>query len=118
MYILTRHDAQERSAHLHLSHVRVELDLRGAAGEDAFFPVTSTFTLRTDREATFVDLAGKVCGVAVNGNEHPYSHDGERVLLEGLPVGEEFELAVSAQCAYSRTGEGLHRYVDPEDQRV
>ena len=25
---------------------------------------------------------------------------------------------VDAQCAYSRTGEGLHRFVDPEDGEV
>ena len=30
----------------------------------------------------------------------------------------ENELVVDAQCAYSRTGEGMHRFVDPEDGEV
>ncbi len=34
------------------------------------------------------------------------------------PVGGENELTVQALCRYSRSGEGLHRFVDPADQLV
>ena len=36
----------------------------------------------------------------------------------GLPVGETFTLEVRALASYSRSGEGLHRYTDPEDGEV
>ncbi|SCF61144.1 aminopeptidase N, partial [Streptomyces sp. Ncost-T6T-2b] len=43
--------------------------------------------------------------------------DGTRVALDGLLEGENV-LVVDARCAYSRTGEGMHRFVDPEDGEV
>ena len=42
--------------------------------------------------------------------------DGSRIALENLQA--ENVLVVDARCAYSRTGEGLHRFVDPEDGEV
>ena len=42
--------------------------------------------------------------------------DGARIALTGLAA--ENELVVDADCAYSRTGEGLHRFVDPVDGEV
>src|SRR5205085_4855230 len=39
-----------------------------------------------------------------------------RIALPGLQA--ENELVVRADCAYSHTGEGLHRFVDPADGRV
>ena len=39
--------------------------------------------------------------------------DGHRIALTGL--AETNEVEVVADCAYSRTGEGLHRFVDPVD---
>ncbi len=42
--------------------------------------------------------------------------DGSRLELPGL--AEANELVVDAVCAYSRTGEGLHRFVDPVDGEV
>ena len=42
--------------------------------------------------------------------------DGNRIALDGLqPVNE---LRVVAECAYSRSGEGLHRFIDPIDGGV
>lgn len=43
--------------------------------------------------------------------------DGTRVALDSLAEGENV-LVVDARCAYSRTGEGMHRFVDPEDGEV
>ncbi|GAA2936827.1 hypothetical protein GCM10020221_35740 [Streptomyces thioluteus] len=43
--------------------------------------------------------------------------DGTRIALDGLAA--ENELVVDARCAYrAGTGEGLHRFVDPEDGEV
>ena len=42
--------------------------------------------------------------------------DGDRITLEGLAADNV--LRVVADCAYSRSGEGLHRFTDPADGRV
>src|SRR5260370_14963901 len=42
--------------------------------------------------------------------------DGERIHLTGLATHNE--LRVVADCAYSRHGEGLHRFTDPADGGV
>jgi aminopeptidase N len=42
--------------------------------------------------------------------------DGERVALDGL--AERNVAVIDAECAYSRSGEGLHRFTDPADGAV
>ena len=42
--------------------------------------------------------------------------DGNRITLDGLAATNE--LRVVADCAYSRSGEGLHRFTDPADGGV
>ncbi len=42
--------------------------------------------------------------------------DGWRIRLDDLEA--ENELRVVATCAYTNTGEGLHRFVDPVDDAV
>ena len=52
-------------------------------------------------------------------NDTPVSldaFDGDRITLTGLAADNE--LRVVADCAYSRSGEGLHRFTDPADGRV
>ena len=46
----------------------------------------------------------------------PSAYADNRIALTGL--AETNELVVEATCAYSRSGEGLHRFVDPVDERV
>ncbi|MFD7899512.1 aminopeptidase N [Streptomyces sp. NPDC059743] len=69
--------------------------------------------------SSFADLiAPSVTSVTLNGTElDPAAvFDGSRIALDGLR--DENVLTVDAQCAYSRTGEGMHRFVDPEDGEV
>ena len=125
---LSRDEAQERAALLSVEGYEVFLDLRSAVGEsdgDAGAPRTfrSVTTLRfrcaEPGAASFADLiAPSVTAVSLNGKDLDPSEvfDGSRIALEDLR--EENELVVDAQCAYSRTGEGMHRFVDPEDGEV
>ena len=41
-------------------------------------------------------------------------YDGARLPVTGLADGRN-ELVVEADCRYSRSGEGLHRFTDPAD---
>ncbi|KAK1179257.1 aminopeptidase N [Streptomyces sp. NBS 14/10] len=123
---LTRDEARERAQLLTVDAYDVALDLRSAVGEHAgegprTFRSTTTLRFRCAEPgaASFADLiAPRVTAVRLNGRElDPKAvFDGARIALDSLAA--ENELVVEAQCAYSRTGEGLHRFVDPEDGQV
>ncbi|CAM5558491.1 aminopeptidase N [Streptomyces atroolivaceus] len=127
---LSRDEARERAELLTVDGYEVALDLRSAVGEpdggDEAGPRTfrsqTTIRFRAARSgaSTFADLlAPSVNAVTLNGKDlDPASvFDGTRIALEDLAGGENV-LVVDAQCAYSRTGEGMHRFVDPEDGEV
>lgn len=122
---LSRDEARERAALLSVDGYEVSLDLRSAVGESGDEPRTfrSVTTIRfrcsEPGAASFADLiAPGVTAVSLNGTDLDPSEvfDGSRIALEDLR--DENELVVDAQCAYSRTGEGMHRFVDPEDGEV
>ncbi|GHH87226.1 aminopeptidase [Streptomyces sulfonofaciens] len=126
---LSRDEARERAALLSVDAYEVALDVRSAVGgapgadEDAPRTFRSVTTIRfrcaEPGAGTFADLiAPSVTALSLNGRDlDPAAvFDGSRITLEDLAA--ENELVVDAQCAYSRTGEGLHRFVDPEDGEV
>jgi aminopeptidase N len=125
---LTRDEARERARLLSVDGYEVALDLRSAVGTESpggeephTFRSTTTIRFRcAERGATtFADLvAPSVTSVVLNGRElePATAFDGTRITLDGLR--EENVLTVDAQCAYSRTGEGMHRFADPEDGEV
>ncbi|MGO3796058.1 MAG: aminopeptidase N [Pauljensenia sp.] len=119
MYSLTRADAAMRSSVVVPDSIAVHLDLSAAGDPDALtFPVTSILGLTLSGPKTFLDVIGSVEKVLVDGVQQRVEHDGARLWLRELPVGQPVEIEVRAHCEYSRTGEGLHRYVDPEDART
>jgi aminopeptidase N len=114
---LTRGEAEERSALLTVASYRVDLDLTG--GETTFRSAsTVTFRCASPGASTFIDLtAPAVSEITLNGEPIPLdAFDGDRIALDGLAA--ENELRVVAECAYSRSGEGLHRFTDPADGKV
>ncbi|MFI2717918.1 aminopeptidase N [Streptomyces collinus] len=123
---LSRDEARERAALLSVDGYEVSLDLRSAVGEDrgdgprTFRSVTTVrFRCNEPGASSFADLiAPSVTAVSLNGRDLDPGEvfDGSRITLEDLAADNE--LVVDAQCAYSRTGEGLHRFVDPEDGEV
>jgi aminopeptidase N len=119
---LTRSEAARRARLLSVSTYRVSLDLGNAADPQArTFASTSTieFTCAEPGASTFLDLiAPSVRSVTLNGVElDPAAvFEDSRIRLDGLLA--ENRVTVVADCAYSRTGEGLHRFADPVDGRV
>ncbi|HET9171419.1 MAG TPA: aminopeptidase N [Actinospica sp.] len=119
---LTREEAAGRAALLHVSDYRVSIDLGNANDPGArTFGSTSTieFTCAEPGASTFLDLiAPAVRSVTLNGVElDPTAVFADsRIRLDGLRA--ENTVTVVADCAYSRTGEGLHRFADPADGRV
>ncbi|WP_316760778.1 aminopeptidase N [Streptomyces herbicida] len=122
---LSRDEARERAALLSVEGYEVSLDLRSAVGEGDGEPrtfrsvTTIRFRCNEPGASSFADLiAPSVTAVSLNGKDLDPSEvfDGSRIALEDL--ADENELIVDARCAYSRTGEGMHRFVDPEDGEV
>ncbi|MGY3682778.1 aminopeptidase N [Streptomyces sp. TE33382] len=131
---LSRDEAHERAELLTVDGYEVALDLRSAVGEPdggdgeaggtgpRTFRSLTTIRFRAARAgaSSFADLvAPSVNAVTLNGTalDPAAVFDGTRVALDSLVEGENV-LVVDAQCAYSRTGEGMHRFVDPEDGEV
>src|SRR5690606_2056781 len=113
---LTRQEAAERAALVDVESYDVELDL--TRGERVFASRTTiSFSARTGA-STFVDLiADTVHEIRLNGRYlDPHAWDGARITLTDLE--ERNELLVVADARYMRTGEGLHRFVDPVDDEV
>ncbi len=117
---LTRDEAQARAALLRIASYEVDLDLTApGGGEVTFGSVTVVrFDCATPGASTFIDLtAPAVREITLNGGPVGLdAFDGDRIALHGLAVSNV--LRVSAECAYSRSGEGLHRFTDPADGRV
>ncbi|MFJ8625216.1 aminopeptidase N [Kitasatospora sp. NPDC093550] len=113
---LTREEARTRADLLRVDAYDIELDL-GSAREGGTFRSTTVvrFTATTPGADTFIDLvAPSVEEITLNGvSLDPASFADSRIPLPGLAA--ENELRIVADCAYTNTGEGLHRFVDPVD---
>jgi len=114
---LTREAAKRRAETITVENYRIELDL--TRGPETFSSHTVvTFTAQPGSE-TFIELiAPKLVSANLNGTDLDVSgYDAEHGLT--LPaLAEQNVLSVVADCAYSNTGEGLHRFEDPADGKV
>ncbi|MEU3198561.1 MULTISPECIES: aminopeptidase N [unclassified Streptomyces] len=129
---LTREEAQQRAKLLTVDSYEIDLDLSGAQGggtshsseaESGGGTYRSVTTVRFDvaedgdGAESFIDLvAPAVHEVTLNGDSLDPAEvfADSRIALPGLLKGRNI-LRVEADCAYTNTGEGLHRFVDPVD---
>ncbi|MFF4348607.1 aminopeptidase N [Streptomyces sp. NPDC001530] len=118
---LTREEAQQRATLLTVDSYEIDLDLSGAQEGGTYRSVT---TVRFDSAETgaesFIDLvAPTLHEVTLNGDplDPAEVFKDSRIALPGLLAGRNV-LRVVADCAYTNTGEGLHRFVDPVDQQA
>ncbi|GIG71573.1 aminopeptidase N [Phytomonospora endophytica] len=114
---LRRDEAQTRAELISVDSYTVDLDLtRG----DELFGSTATIRFRAadTGAATFFEVVPETLRrVVLNGTELPVADLADnRFPLSGLAA--ENELVVEADMSYSHSGEGLHRFTDPEDKLV
>ncbi len=117
---ITRAETADRATLLHVDSYEVTLDLtRG----DEVFGSRSVIRFGCARpgadSSTHADLvAAAVHSITLNGNpiDPATACAAGRIALTGLAASNE--LIVVADCRYSRDGTGLHRGVDPADQKV
>jgi aminopeptidase N len=114
---LTRIEAQERAALVTVSSYDVTLDL--TTGPTTFASTTTVTFSAVAGSSTFIDaITETVHSVTLNGAplDPAAVSDGIRIQLENLAADNV--LTVVADAAYTNTGEGLHRFVDPVDNEV
>jgi aminopeptidase N len=115
---LTREEAQTRARLLAVDSYVVELDL--TTGPTTFATTTTiSFSCSETGAESFADLVeATVHEVTLNGTRLDPAEVYADHRLRLTDLQERNELVVRAECPYSRTGEGLHRFVDPVDDRV
>jgi aminopeptidase N len=116
---LTRDEARTRAQILAVDSYTVDLDLT-TPSETTFGSTTVIrFSCSEPGASTFADLVGAtIHELTLNGRalDPADVYADSRIRLDDLQADNE--LRVVADCTYSRTGEGLHRFVDPADDRV
>ncbi|MBI3428466.1 MAG: aminopeptidase N, partial [Actinobacteria bacterium] len=114
---LTRAEAKERASLLKVHSYDIDLDL--TSGTETFISKTVIkFTGLKPGAPTFIDAVGKrVISATLNGAALDVSdYDGQSILLPSIAA--ENELVLGIEAIYSKSGEGLHRFVDPADDEV
>ena len=119
---LTRYQAVERAVLITVDSYRITLDLtdgNGGPGERTFRSIT---TVRFDALAgadTVIDIAADtVRSATLNDRDLDVSDYDESTGIALTGLAEHNVVVVDADCRYSNTGEGLHRFVDPVDNEV
>ena len=114
---LTRIEAQERRAIVDTQSYEIALDL--TKGAEVFGSRTVVRFTATPGAATFIDLIARdVREITLNGRsiDAAAAFADSRIALDDLAADNE--LVIDADCLYTNTGEGLHRFVDPVDGEV
>ncbi|MFJ4786380.1 aminopeptidase N [Streptomyces sp. NPDC088794] len=118
---LTREEARQRAKLLTVDSYEIDLDLSGAQEGGTYRSVTTVrFDVAEGGSESFIDLvAPAVHEVTLNGEPLAPAEvfADSRIALPGLLEGRNV-LRVVADCAYTNTGEGLHRFVDPVDNQA
>ncbi|MGM1016449.1 MAG: aminopeptidase N [Actinomycetota bacterium] len=114
---LTRTEAQERRELVDTESYEIALDL--TKGAEVFGSRSVVRFTATPGSFTFIDLiASEVREISLNGEQLDPDEvfADSRIALSDLQ--EDNVLVVDADCLYTNTGEGLHRFVDPVDDEV
>jgi aminopeptidase N len=114
---LTRVEAIERANNITVDSYDVTIDV--TTGPEIFRTSTTVVFSATPGYSTFIDaITTSVHSVTLNGVELDPSAVSNNVRIKLDNLQAQNTLTVEADAAYTNTGEGLHRFVDPVDQEV
>lgn len=119
---LGRAEAAARKAIINLNSYHVAIDISNAEDLTAAGFATQSiidFDCSSPGASTFLDFIGlSVESVVLNGETLELASvvEDSRIMLPGLALHNEVK--VNATAAYSRSGEGLHRFQDPADGKI
>ncbi|WP_237232775.1 aminopeptidase N [Rothia nasisuis] len=117
---LTQQEAALRARTISVDTYDVHVNLAHATADFETYPVATTvrFTA-TEGASTFIDyIHQSVESVNLNGVSLPVDEvvEGSRIALPHLQ--ERNTLTIRGRSYFSRSGEGLHRYIDPADGKI
>ncbi len=116
---LTRDQAVERAALVTVDSYQISLDVtdgNGAPGERTFRSTTSVAFDALAGADTVIDIAADtIRSATLNGQQIDVSGYDESTGIPLRGLANRNVVIVDADCRYSNTGEGLHRFVDPVD---
>ncbi|HET6731296.1 aminopeptidase N [Mycobacterium sp.] len=119
---LTREQAVERAALITVDNYHISLDLTDGSGRPGERTFRSVTTVEFDALAgadTYIDIAAHgIRSATLNGRNIDVSGYDESTGIPLTGLAQRNVLVVDADCSYSNTGEGLHRFVDPVDGAV
>jgi aminopeptidase N len=119
---LTRDQAVERAAQITVDSYQINLDLtdgQGGPGDRIFRSTTTVVFDALSGADTVIDLAAEtVHSATLNGRDLDVSAYDESTGIALRGLADRNVLVVDADCRYSNTGEGLHRFVDPVDNET
>lgn len=119
---LTREQAVERASLITVASYQIDLDLtdsHGGPGDRTFRSVTTVVFDALAGADTVIDIAADtVRGATLNGRDLDVSGYDESTGIELRGLADRNVVVVDADCRYSNTGEGLHRFVDPVDNET
>jgi aminopeptidase N len=112
--VLNRDEAAERAARVQEASYSLDFDL--AEGEGTYRGRTVIeFGLRGSAAGLFLDFRGHPQQLVVNGRAMPPDQRDDRLWLPADSLAASNHVEVEYENDYDVTGEGLHRFVDPED---
>ena len=122
---LTRDQAVERAALITVDSYQISLDVTdgsgvsGGPGEGTFRSTTTVVFDALAGADTVIDLAAQtVRSATLNGRDLDVSGYDESTGIPLRGLADRNVVVVDADCRYSNTGEGLHRFVDPVDNET
>lgn len=114
MSFLTKDNATHRSENLEVTRVHINLDLTDITAStyraEAFFYLSSTLP-----DVTIDVAAHTINAVTIDGDDTTFTENGEHITITNVPTDEPCVIGVDALMRYSTTGQGLHRFIDHDD---
>ena len=114
---ITREEATLRSGVVKAGAYRVTVDVtgNGVAGPERTFTSHTELNFVSQGGSTHLDvIADEIRSATLDGSPLPTDEfDGYRLPLKDLTEGSH-TIVIDAVCRFSRTGEGLHRFVDTD----
>ena len=122
---LTRDQAVERAALITVDSYQIILDITdgsnksGAPGERTFRSTTTVVFDALAGADTVIDIAAdSVRSATLNGRDLDVSGYDEPTGIPLPGLADRNVVVIDADCRYSNTGEGLHRFSDPVDDET
>lgn len=115
--VLTQLEAQARAARI--SDVSYELTLDLIAGAERYRGTNVIHFSDSGQGDTFIDLTGETIEfLSLNGEQiNNPDWNGHRITLPGDLLKAENLLHITYENQYDHTGDGLHQFIDPEDNQ-